>query len=260
MAGTFTQSSSSTQVMGSRFPRGSKVASIRASNGGSEIAVSSTSQDIHDRDAAVLIGVAPERSVPETISDAQLMAAVAKGNSTAFEELYDRHARRCFGLALRIVAEPSLAEDLVQEVFTKLWSRPETFSPARGTFHTWLLTVVRNQALDKLRAMRSRPVMQMLPLRVESLGSDPIVNALPDTAPTPHDQAWAKEVAGVVQNALSHLPVTEYQTITLAYFGGLTQREIANKLQQPLGTVKTRTRSAIRRLHSLLAAHNALLD
>lgn len=206
------------------------------------------------------IGAAANCSHLDRLNDAQLMSAVAKGNTAAFEKLYDRHVRSCFGLALRIIAEPSLAEDIVQEVFTKLWSRPKTFSPARGSFRAWLLTLVRNQALDKLREVKRRPATYMLPLHVESTGLDTLVDVLSDTAPTPHDQVWTKEVAGVVQNALSQLPVSEYQTITLAYFGGLTQREIADKLQHPLGTVKTRTRSALRHLHSLLVAQSALLD
>ncbi|MEO6458261.1 MAG: sigma-70 family RNA polymerase sigma factor [Chloroflexia bacterium] len=206
------------------------------------------------------IGAAANRSLLDRLNDAQLMSAVAKGNTVAFEKLYERHVRRCVGFALLYVDEPSLAEDIVQEVFTKLWSRPETFSPARGAFHTWLLTVVRNQALDKRRQITGRSATHKLPLRMESARSDTIIKRLPDTAPTPHDQAWTKHVADVVRHAIRQLPVSEYQTITLAYFSDLTQREIANRLHQPLGTVKTRTRSAMRHLHYLLCTQSALLD
>jgi RNA polymerase sigma-70 factor (ECF subfamily) len=208
--------------------------------------------------------VVPEFSHQDRISDNQLMAAVAEGDCAAFEHLYDRHVRACFGLAVRIVQEPSLAEDIVQEVFTKLWSRPGTFSPARGSFNTWLLTVVRNQALDKLRRAKTGPGLHIVPLPLhvdgDSTNSDTIVDTLPDAGPTPHDQAWEKETTRIVRDALGQLSRHQYQAIELAYFGGLTQREIADKLQQPLGTVKTRTRTALRRLHLLLSAQSALLD
>ena len=217
-------------------------------------------QDLRNSDTATLIGVAPERTSLEMRSDDQLMIAVAQGDCNALEMLYDRHVRQCFGLALRIMREPSLAEDVVQDIFTKLWSRPETYNPKRGNFKAWLLAVVRNRGLDTLRSLKSRPTMSMLPLQVERGGTDILVDMLPDTAPTPYEQAWAREVQGVVQYALRQLPVSEYQIITLAYFGGLSQREIANKLQQPLGTVKTRTRSALRRLHNLVGSQGALSD
>ena len=206
------------------------------------------------------MGVVGEFSSQERASDDQLMVAVAEGDCVAFEQLYDRHVQNCFGLAVRIVQEPSTAEDVVQEVFTKLWSRPNTFSPERGSFKVWLLMVVRNQALDKLRRAKTRSELHIVPLHAESTGSETIVDMLPDAGPTPYEHAWEKEAATIVRNALGQLSAHEYKTITLAYFGGLTQREIADKLQQPLGTVKTRTRSALRRLHHLLASQSALLD
>lgn len=211
-------------------------------------------------EGASLVGVVGEVSRQERASDDQLMAAVAVGDCSAFEQLYDRHVRNCFGLAVRIVREPSTAEDIVQEVFTKLWSRPDTFSPDRGAFHTWLLMVVRNKALDKLRRTKTRSGPRIIPWHVESTGSETIVDILPDTGPTPHEEAWERESATVVRHALGQLSAHEYQAIELAYFGGLTQREIAEKLEQPLGTIKTRTRSALRRLHQFLSAHNASLE
>ena len=206
------------------------------------------------------MGVVGEGSRQEMVSDDQLMAAVAVGDCAAFEQLYDRHVRNCFGLAVRIVREPSTAEDIVQEVFTKLWSRPDTFSPERGSFHNWLLMVVRNKALDKLRRAKTRSELHIVPLQVESTGSETILDMLPDAGPTPHEQAWERETATVVRHALGQLSAHEYQAIEMAYFGGLTQREIAEKLEQPLGTIKTRTRSALRRLHHFLSAQHAPLD
>lgn len=204
------------------------------------------------------MGVVGESSGQERVSDDRLMAAVAAGDCSAFQQLYDRHVRNCFGLAVRIVQEPSIAEDVVQEVFTKLWSRPHIFSPERGGFNPWLLMVVRNQALDKLRRAKIRSGLHVVPLHVGSTGSETILDMLPASGPTPHEQAWDKETASVVRHALGQLSADQCEAITLAYFGGLTQREIADKLQQPLGTIKTRTRAALHRLHHLLASHHAL--
>lgn len=211
-------------------------------------------------EAARLLGVVPELSGQERVSDDRLMAAVTKGDCTAFAQLYDRHVRKCFGLALRVVQEPSIAEDVVQEVFAKLWSRPDTFSPERGQFNTWILMVVRNKALDNLRRAKTRSEIHIVPLHVESTGLETVLDMVPDAGPTPHEQAWENETATVVRHALGQLTADQYETITLAYFGGLTQREIADKLQQPLGTVKTRTRSALQRLHRLLASNDALSE
>jgi RNA polymerase sigma-70 factor (ECF subfamily) len=203
----------------------------------------------------MLAGAVTGPTVASRVFDAQLMAAVVEGNCAAFEQLYDRHVRSCFGLAMRLVQEPCLAEDIVQEVFTRLWTRPTTFSPERGIFSAWLMRVVRNLALDKLRQAKSRSAMNIVPLNSDNTGSDTLVDLLPDTNPTPHDQVCTKDVAVVVRHALQQLPAPQYQAITLAYFGGLTQQEIADKLNLPLGTVKTRTRGALHRLHHLLGDH-----
>ncbi len=226
-----------------------------------KMARNSDPQDIQDSSVATLIGVVPEpKPGLEKLSDNYLMAAVADGDRSAFEKLYDRHFGSCFNLAVWFVREPALAEDIVQEVFIKLWSRPRAFSPDRGGFHSWLLTVVHNQAFDKLRQMKSRLTISISPLREDDTSSDRLVNLAPDNTPTSHDQVWAKEVASSVRHALHELSDPQYQTIALAYFGGHSQRQIADRLNQPLGTVKTRTRLALRRLHDLLAAQGALSD
>jgi RNA polymerase sigma-70 factor, ECF subfamily len=191
-------------------------------------------------------------------SDGQLMAAVAEGDCAALEQLYDRHVSRCYGLALQIVRDPSTAEDIVQEVFTKLWSQPGNYSPERGRFGSWLSTVVRNRALDKLRNTRRRSERHIIDLDVESTSSDIRLDKLPDVGPNPHDQVWANDTAIVVRQALSQLPPPQLQAITLAYFGGLSQQEVATKLNKPLGTVKTQTRSALRTLRELLKSQGLL--
>ncbi len=264
MEGSFVRDGANSTIMLSGFPHISEDTNSRATDlagkGASDMAANATSQELVDGDAARLVGMVPEWPDPEGLSDDQLMAAVADGNCAALEKLYDRHVQRCFGIAVWLVQDPSLAEDIVQEAFIKLWSRPQIFSPGRGTFQAWLLVIVRNRAVDELRKAKRRSDLHMMPLHAERAGSEAPIDVLPDTAPTPHDQVWTKETARVIRLALDQLPAAEYQTITLAYFGGLTQREIADTLQEPLGTVKTRTRSALHRLHRLLAAHNALSD
>lgn len=197
------------------------------------------------------------------VADEVLAVAICRGSREALEQLYDRHARDCFAVAIHIVEEPLLAEEIMQDVFVKLLSRPQAFSAERGAFKTWLLAVVSNRARDERRRLNRRSAMQRLPLHslnAESTGWDTLVDLLPDTAPTPHDQVWASETAGAVRDALSQLPGAEQQAIALAYFGGLTQREIAVRLNQPLGTVKSHTRLALRRLRSFLATQSRLSD
>jgi DNA-directed RNA polymerase specialized sigma24 family protein len=121
----------------------------------------------------------------ESRSDSQLMSAVAEGDRTALEQLYDRHISRCFGLAVHIVRESSIAEDVVQEVFVKLWSRPGSYCPECGHFDTWLLTAVGYLALGKLRCGKSRPEFHTIGMGAESTSPETIVDTLPDTRPTP---------------------------------------------------------------------------
>jgi RNA polymerase sigma-70 factor (ECF subfamily) len=160
--------------------------------------------------------------------------------------LYHRFGRPCYSLARRICADDGLAEDVVQEVFLTLWRDPRRFDPARGSFATWLLTLIHHKAVDAVRresTIRRRVV--------------PAPEAGEDWSPTPMpgaDQAaMARVAAGQVREALHQLPVEQRQVLALAYFGGHTQREIAVITKVPLGTVKSRMFAGVQRLRSLLS-------
>jgi RNA polymerase sigma-70 factor (ECF subfamily) len=180
------------------------------------------------------------------VADEQLVAMVTNGDSSALEQLYDRYVRQCFGLAIRLLGDTSLAEEVVQEVFLKLWSRPERYSAQKGNFGSWLLSVVHNRCIDELRR-RSRTEVTL---------EDPVMGSLLDTAPDPEmdpgDQVMLIEQRREVRQALAAIAPNNRQILELAYFGGLSQSEIAARLGQPLGTVKTRMRSGLQQLRSLL--------
>jgi RNA polymerase sigma-70 factor, ECF subfamily len=205
-------------------------------------------------DVATFLGV----NDPATWSDHQLMLAVAEGRADALEVLYDRHMRGCFGLAMKIVRDPAVAEEVVQDIFVKLWSQPTIFSPERGKFSGWLLTLVHNRSVDKLRRAHSGLASVTSPLDLEGENGISLADVLPDTGPTPDDTAWLHEKGEIVREALRKLPEAQRTAISLAYFGGLTQKEIAERLQEPLGTIKTRTRSGLQQLRRLLT-HDGLV-
>jgi len=195
----------------------------------------------------------PDKQELGNWADDALMEQISRGNTQAFEELYDRYVRGCFGLAMKIVREPTTAEEVVQDVFMKLWSRPGIFSSERGKFSGWLLTLVHNRSVDKLRRLKAGAAGPVLPLD-GTLDSDlNLADVLADTAATPYDRAWTEEQGRIVREAIKALPHPQREAIVLAYFGGLTQKEIAERLQEPLGTVKTRTRAALQQLRRALA-------
>jgi RNA polymerase sigma-70 factor (ECF subfamily) len=170
-------------------------------------------------------------------SDGELIQRAGAGDRSAFEALYRRYARPVFGLALRRLGDRGRAEDAVQETFASIWRSARTYRPERGPGAPWLYAVARNAIVDRGRA---RP--------------EPPTDA-PDevaTDPTPDDRAEQSWVAWRVHRALEELPDREREVIALAYWSGLSQSEVAEFLGIPLGTVKTRTRSALQRLSELL--------
>jgi RNA polymerase sigma-70 factor (ECF subfamily) len=179
------------------------------------------------------------------VSDAELARRLGDSDGEALSQLYQRFGRPCYSLARRICADEGLAEEVVQEVFLTLWRDPRRFDPARGSFATWLLTLIHHKAVDAVRresTVRKRVV--------------PAPEAGEDWSPTPvpgADQAaMARVAAGQVREALHQLPVEQRQVLALAYFGGHTQREIAVLTGVPLGTVKSRMFAGVQRLRSLL--------
>lgn len=164
----------------------------------------------------------------------------------AFELLYNRYADLVYSVALRIVAEPALAQDVAQEVFLRVWRAPASYDVARGRFVNWLVSVTRNRAVDEVRGRGRR--------RLREVGGGVIADDPPDSrADDPSVAVQAEAERSAVRRALAALPEEQRTALELAYFGGLTQQEIAQLLNQPLGTVKTRTRLAMRKLRLALA-------
>jgi RNA polymerase sigma-70 factor (ECF subfamily) len=180
-------------------------------------------------------------------ADAALLRRLGGGDSDALGELYDRYSMRAFALALRMTADRSLAEDVVQEMFLALWRKPGMYDPARGAFSGWLLAAVHHKSVDVVRReVRERRRPAVSGEATAWYGDEPV-------APVQVDElAWAGVKGQHVRTALRALPDPQREAIVLAYYGGYTQREIATLTGAPLGTVKTRTLAGMRRLRGLL--------
>lgn len=182
------------------------------------------------------------------MNDENLVSCVADGDRGALETLYDRYVHGCYALALKIVRDPHIAEEIVQDVFVKLWQRPTSFSPQRGKFSAWLMALVHNRAIDKLRQEKKESNFHVVAFGAGTTDVSSLVDLVPDTSRGPYDQAWANSKGKAVRDALEQLRQPQRQALTLAYFEGMTQKEIAERLHEPLGTIKTRTRSALEQL------------
>jgi RNA polymerase sigma-70 factor (ECF subfamily) len=201
-----------------------------------------------------------ERRVGES-EDATLVRAVAQGSEEALAALYDRHVDGVHAVALRLTSDRQVAEEVVQETFLALWNRAELFDPSVASLATWLRTIARNRTVDRLRAAGRRPPLVSLAGRgdpdetdgdLDRFGSAAVVlgGAVPD--PSPEAAVEAADVRAAVGAALADMPEPERVVIVLAYREGLTQVEIAERLEWPLGTVKTRTRRALAHLRVAL--------
>lgn len=159
-------------------------------------------------------------------------------------ELYDRHARPIYSLALRILGDTTEAEDIVQEVFSQAWKQAARYNASRGAVGAWLLTLTRSRAIDRLRAKRARP---------GDVSDERVAGQLVDAGPPADLLVLSSEQVARVRAALDELPLLQRAAIELAYYEGLTHAEIADRLEQPLGTVKTRIRLAMLKLRDVLA-------
>jgi RNA polymerase sigma factor (sigma-70 family) len=174
-------------------------------------------------------------------SEEALLAQVARGDESALGEVYDRFGRVAYGLALRIVRDERLAEDAVQEAFLAVWRQAASFQPDRASARTWVLTFVHRRAVDLVRREERR--------RAETLE--------PETEPSGSsaaDDAELRSRRAAVQRALAQLPDDQRRPIELAYYGGLTQSELAEELGLPLGTIKSRMFAGLKRLGELLGS------
>jgi len=178
--------------------------------------------------------------------DAELLRAVARGDEVAFARVYDRYAAILLGLMLRILRSRPEAEDVLQEVFLQVWQQARSFDPARGRAFTWLATLARSRAIDRLRAVDAR---ERAAQRSAEDGQ-PVASA--ETRTWADEEAIRAERAEAVRAALAELPEEQRQVLLLAYLDGMSQSEIAAAKNQPLGTVKTRTRTGLKRLSEAL--------
>jgi len=208
---------------------------------------------------------------PGSGTDAALVRAVAAGSHDALAALYDRHADAVFASASRLTSDRGMAEEVVQETFLALWDRAETFDPSLGSLPAWLHTIARNRTVDRLRAAGRRP--NLVPLSSAASGGSAfggtneadadtlervlaggllVAGAVPP--PSPERELALRELRTALQLALAAMPEVERIVIVMAYAEDLSQSEIADRLGWPLGTVKTRTRRALRHLREVLGS------
>ncbi len=174
---------------------------------------------------------------PADVSDADLLAQIGERDRLSFELLYHRYIRSVFGLALRRLGDRGRAEDAVQEAFAAIWRSAASYRPERGAASAWIYTVARNAIVDRFRSAGD-PAAEVPELVSGELG--------------PPEQAEASYVSWRLHRALEDLPAREREVLELAYWSGLSQSEVAAYLNIPIGTVKTRTRSALARLSGVL--------
>lgn len=190
----------------------------------------------------------PRDSVP----DDALIAAIVAGEPEALGALYDRHSHVVFALIVRIVGDRASAEDILQEVFFRLWRQADAFDETRGTVRSWLYGIAHNLSLNELRRRQRRPLEQQRPATA-SAGSDELAECA-DPGQQPAVVAWCAVRDAGLADALGHLPPPQRAVLTL-YAAGFSQSEIAVELGEPIGTVKSRMRRALCRLRETLPAH-----
>lgn len=190
--------------------------------------------------------VSPDEAHYAALDDEELMQRLFLRDLAAFRTLYNRYGNLVYSTSLRVVKDVQIAEDMVQEVFLRLWRKPESYLPQKGRFVTWLTSVTRNRAVDEIRSRNRR-------YRHETASPEEQERDVPDLEA--EDPALSAELADqrrLVLAAMKDLPPEQRQAIELAYFGGLTQQEIAERTGQPLGTVKTRIRLGMQKLRAAL--------
>jgi RNA polymerase sigma-70 factor, ECF subfamily len=177
-------------------------------------------------------------------ADQSSLARIARGDQAAFAELYDRHARLVYSLALRILQDRADAEDIVQEVFAQVWAQAGRYDASRGAVAAWMLMLTRSRAIDRLRAKRVRP---------EAAGDASAAENVMDSSAAQDLELLSAEQVTRLQRAMKALPDAQRTALELAYYEGLTHVEVAARLAEPLGTVKTRIRQAVIKLREALA-------
>jgi RNA polymerase sigma-70 factor (ECF subfamily) len=201
----------------------------------------------------------PPRRPEDAPGDADVLQRIRAGDRSAVDDLYARFRRPAFALARRILADDALAEDVLQEVFLSVWRDPAAYDRGRGSVASWLLTVVHHKAVDAVRREESQR-------RRQARAEQDLALAEPVASRDVDEEAWTRVVADQVRSALRGLSSPQREALTLAYYGGYTQREVAALTGAPLGTVKTRMLIGMRRLEEELgnpggaAARGGALD
>ena len=190
--------------------------------------------------------VSNQEALYKVLDDEELMQRLQYRDLAAFRALYERYGNLVYSTCLRVVRDNQIAEDMVQEIFLRIWRKPDSFAPQRGRFVTWLTSVTRNRAVDEIRSRNRR-------FRHETASPEEQERELPGKET--NDPALTAEMSDqrrLILNAMADLPAEQREVIELAYFGGLTQQEISERLSQPLGTVKTRIRLGMQKLRVAL--------
>jgi RNA polymerase sigma-70 factor, ECF subfamily len=183
------------------------------------------------------------------LADEDLMSLIGTGDTQAFEALYDRHSRAAYRMAYRIMGKPQATEDLVQEAFLKVWRAAGSYRVHRGSARTWVLSIVHNLGIDQLRSLASRR-------RVQDITQARAQTSQPSEA---FAETWRNSQSEQVGEALRVLPQEQLKVIELAYFSGYTQKEIAELLKVPLGTVKGRARMGLKKMREYLDSQGMAL-
>ena len=181
-----------------------------------------------------------------TSIDTHLLTLIAKGDRRAFGQLYDRSSQVLFTLSLKMVGDREEAEDLLQEVYTEVWRKSVRYDERRGSPMAWLTTLTRSRGIDRIQARASRGRGM-----TESIDDAPIADTQGHD-PTPFDQQADAEVQGFVMKALVELPAAQRQALELSYYEGMSHSEIAERLKEPVGTIKTRIKLGMSKLKSAL--------
>ena len=177
--------------------------------------------------------------------DAALLKKAGEGDCVSFEKLYDRLSGLVFSIAVRVLSDPSAAEDVVQDVFIRIWDKAAAYDVSRGKPLTWIVTMTRNKAIDRLRSARRRYRLQ------DELEREAVIDLDP-AGKNSSDEMTDSEKAKMVRSAVMKLSENQRRAIELAFFGGMTQTEIATELCEPLGTIKARIRRGMMDLRDLL--------
>jgi RNA polymerase sigma-70 factor (ECF subfamily) len=180
------------------------------------------------------------------VSDADLITLVTQGDQDALGVLYERYSRAVYSFSLRIVGDAQVAEEILQEVFVRAWQQGGSYQSARGSLITWLLSITHNLSIDEVRRRKRRPQ------KADSEEPETILASLPDEGSDVEEEVWLSSLRVSILDALQQLPAAQREAIELAYFQGLTQREIADTLGEPLGTIKTRMRLGMLKLREQL--------